>query len=327
MVLATLERPAMSPLRFLLLLTLLTRPLLAADLLLLVGAPGEEDYGPIFAETAATWEQTARTADLTLTRIENVSTDGLSPRDQLIHALAGYQTDDPDAAPLWIVYVGHGTYDLRTARLNLIGPDVSTNELRDWLQHLGRPLVFIHGGSASAPFISALSAPDRLIITATESGNEVNFTRFGRQFARAVIDPDADIDQDGQTSLLEAFVTAAQQVQAFYLENNRLATEHALLDDNGDGRGTPYDFFHGTRLAERPTDPTAIPDGSRARTWSLLPSAAERALSPAQRARRDDLEDQLEQVRASKDAMLEADYFDALERIFRALAEIYDIGS
>ncbi len=313
-------------LRYFLILFGCATALRANHLLLIVGAPGEEDYGPVLAETAQAWQEAAAKAGLTTTQIRDFSEDGRSPRDQLITALAPYVTEEEAPAPLWIVYVGHGTFDLRTARLNLHGPDVSTAELREWLNRIDRPLVFVHGGSASAPFITALSRPNRIIITATESGNEVNYARFGLRFARAVIDPSADIDQDGQTSLLEAFVTAAQQVQAFYLENNRLATEHALIDDNGDGRGTPYDFFNGTRVTQRPTDATAEPDGARARLWSLLPSAEERALTPEQRALRDELEAHLETLREHKESLSEGDYYEALERIFRGLAEVYGIS-
>ncbi len=326
--LAPLERPTLNVFRFFLLLLLsagLPRALIADDLLLVVGAPGQPDYAPVLAETAEAWREAAQAAGFDLHEIETFSEDGVSPREQLIERLASYVTDDPAPPPLWIAYVGHGTYDLRTARINLHGPDVSTAELGEWLDRIERPLVFIHGGSASAPFVNALSRSNRIIITATESGHEVNYARFGRQFARAVIDEDADIDRDGQTSLLEAFVTAAQRVQAFYLENNRLATEHALIDDNGDGRGTPYDFYNGTRVTGTPTDATATPDGARARLWSLLPSAEERALTADQRARRDELEAQLEQLRSNKDSMSEPDYFNALERLFRELAEVYRI--
>ena len=296
----------------------------AADLLIIIGAPGEASYAEVFAETAQAWREAAAEAGLSTAEIEHSQND-IAPREQLATALAAYANSTATEEPLWIAYIGHGSYDLRVARLNLHGPDVSTDELREWLEPVKRPLVFVHGGSASAPVINAISGPDRIIITATESGNEVNYARFGLRFARAITDAKADIDRDGQTSLLEAFVTAAEQTQAFYVENNRLATEHALIDDNGDRRGTPYDFFNGTRLIERPADQSASPDGNRARLLSLLPSAEERALTPSQRARREELEARLEQLRAQKDSLAESDYLAKLERIFRQLGEIYEL--
>ena len=239
---------------------------------------------------------------------------------------ARVQTSDTPAlasTPLWIVYIGHGTHDTRETRLNLRGPDVTAKELAAWLAPLTRPLIFIHGGSAGAPFINALSGPDRIIVSATRSGSELNYARFGERFADAVANPAADIDQDGQTSLLEAFVTAAQQVQSFYAETGRLATEHALIDDNGDKQGTPAEWFRGTRVQRRPQDSTAQPDGQHARLLALIPTEAERALTPAQREQRDALERELEVLRAKKPSLPEDDYYRQLESLFRRLGALY----
>src|SRR5213076_1421481 len=133
--------------------------------------------------------------------------------------------------------LGHGTFDRRSAKFNLRGADLSADELAKWLAPVHRPLVVIDAASASGPFIKALSGPDRVIVTATRSGDEQNATRFGGFLADAVSDPLADLDKDGQTSLLEAFLVAAKRVDASYTEAGLLATEHALLDDNGDGLG------------------------------------------------------------------------------------------
>ena len=48
----------------------------------------------------------------------------------------------------------------------------------------------------------------------------------------------ADLDKDDQVSLLEAFLTASVRTAEFYEETSRLATEHALIDDNGDRRSS-----------------------------------------------------------------------------------------
>ena len=73
-------------------------------------------------------------------------------------------------------------------------------------------------------------------MTATKSPDEVFYARFGEYFAEAIGGlEDADIDQDRQVSLLEAFRHAAAAAATFYDNEGRLATEHALIDDNGDG--------------------------------------------------------------------------------------------
>ncbi len=301
------------------------------EIALLIGAPGEPAYAENFSAAARAWQNAAERAGAALTTIGLSSDSDASATDdrtQLQTWLAGRtQTSDtpsPAAAtPLWIVYIGHGTHDARETRLNLRGPDVTARELAAWLAPLTRPLVFIHGGSAGAPFINALSGPERIIISATRSGNELNYARFGEHFANAVANPAADIDQDGQTSLLEAFVTAAQQVQAFYAENGRLATEHALIDDNGDKQGTPAEWFRGTRVQRRPQNSTAQPDGQNARLVALIPTESERALTPAQREQRDALERELEALRAQKSSLPEDDYYHQLESLFRRLGALY----
>ena len=82
-----------------------------------------------------------------------------------------------------------------------------------------------------------------MVVTATKSGNETNFAHFGQYLAEAITDPHADLDKDGQISLLEAFLTASKGVDEHYRTRSQLATEHALLDDNGDQLGTPRPGF------------------------------------------------------------------------------------
>ncbi len=129
------------------------------------------------------------------------------------------------AGELWLVFIGHGTFDGRTAKFNLRGPDISADDLAAALKPCRRPLVILQCASASGPFLKALSAPGRVIITATRSGYEVNATRFGGYLAQANADPAADLDKDGQTSLLEAYLAASHQVEQSYQEQGRLMTE------------------------------------------------------------------------------------------------------
>ena len=96
-------------------------------------------------------------------------------------------------------------------------------------------------------------------------------------------------------------------MQDFYIEELRMATEHPLLDDNGDKRGTPPDWYRGTRATKR-AEGGATTDGVHAHRIALVPSAAERALTPEQRVARNQLEDELERLRARKADMPERDY-------------------
>jgi len=49
--------------------------------------------------------------------------------------------------------------------------------------------------------------------------------------------PEADADQNGRVSILEAFNFATKATANWYQGKGLLATEHALIDDNGDGVG------------------------------------------------------------------------------------------
>src|SRR4029077_12153134 len=133
-----------------------------------------------------------------------------------------------------------------------------------------------------------LSGTNRVVITATRSGNELNFTRFGEYFAKALADSRSDLDKDGQVSLLEAFLMASRHVTEFYKTEGRLMTEHALIDDNGDGQGTPADWFRGVRATKKARDGASL-DGARANQVHLVLSQGELAVSADVRARRDAL--------------------------------------
>ena len=299
----------------------------AGDLCVVVGAPGEDQFREPLQRAADAWRQAAERGQLAATLI-GTSTDpetSANDRDRLREWLEQRDVGE-GAAPLWLVYLGHGTFDGREAHLNLRGPDVSATELAQWLQPVQRPVIFVHGGSSAGPFLPALSGPNRIIVTATRSGHEANYARFGERFAEAIGRLEADIDQDGQVSVLEAFVTAAQQAKAFYEENARLATEHALLDDNGDRQGTPAEWFRGTRVQQR-ADGDRVPDGERARLLAVVLTEEERTLTADQRARRDALERELSALRARKNELPEAVYAFELETLLRQLGALYQEGT
>src|SRR5262249_44846730 len=146
-----------------------------------------------------------------------------------------------------------------------------------------------------------------------------NFARFGGYLSEAIADPGADLDKDGQTSLLEAWLSAAQRTATYYKDEGRLATEHSLLDDNGDGFGTPPDWFQGVRVVKKSTD-RRQPDGLRAHQIHLVPNSLERALSAEAKAERDGIEKELAQLRDVKKSMPEETYFSQLETLLLRLA-------
>ncbi len=285
-----------------------------------VGAAGTDDYETEFRADAERWAAAAATAGAGFVR---VGLDGDARDETDFGRLRSAVGEAPGGdGPLWIVLIGHGTFDGREAKFNLRGPDLSAAELGTWLDGVTRPVVIVNGASASGPFVAKLSGPRRAIVTATRSGDEQNATRFGSRFAEAVADPAADLDKDGQTSVLEAFLTAAARVAEFYESESRLATEHALLDDNGDRLGTPADWFRGVRATRRAKDGAAL-DGGLARRIALVLSNRERALPPETRRRRDRLEDEIAALREKKTSLAEDDYYRRLEPLMIELGTLY----
>lgn len=290
------------------------------QVLVVVGASGTEEYGTAFKKAADQWQAAAGKGGAAFVSIGRDADEKVPDRDKLRTFLA--DTPRSGTAPLWIVLVGHGTDDGKEARFNLRGPDVTAKELAEWLAPVKRPVAVINCASASAAFINHLSGPDRVVVTATRSGSESNYARFGEHMAGAIGDPAADLDKDGQVSLLEAFLTAASRLREFYRTEARLATEHPLIDDTGDKLGSAAEWFQGVRATTRAKDGTAA-DGTRAHQWVLVPSDRERALSAEVRKRRDELELALAALRDQKDRLGEEEYYTRVETVMVELARLY----
>ena len=311
--------------------TLLVPLLLAVDVpgdhptvIVVVGAPGGEEYGEKFSQWADHWASAAKTAQAHFVRIEHspdeADSEGPNDGEVLKQTLAGLEGSSTQA--VWLVLIGHGTFDGKKAKFNFRGPDPSAEELGEWLKPLAMPVAVINCASASGPFINALSRPNRVIVTSTKSGAEHNYSRFGEHISTAIADKDADLDKDGQTSLLEAFLSASARVQDFYKTESRLATEHALIDDNGDGLGTPSDWFQGFRAVRSAKEGT-LPDGNRANQFVLIANAQDQELPAKIKKKRDELELEIAELRTRKAKLSEDDYYGRLEPLLIELARLY----
>lgn len=211
-----------------------------------------------------------------------------------------------------IFLIGHGAADHNQAKFNLVGPDMTAEDFDRALDALPtQRVIFVNTASASGPFINALSQSGRIIITATRSGQEQNATIFAEFFIQAFKDNQADVDKNQRVSLLEAFNFATQGVERWYKDQDRLATEHALLDDNGDKRGH-RDASGG--------------DGVLARTTYLdAPVPLQAATDPELRrliADKERLEQAIEMLKARKMQMDAARYESELERLLIELAHV-----
>jgi hypothetical protein len=298
------------------------------------GTSGTDEYGRQFDEWAERWVQAARQGRAETVRVgpneaDTANEDALTDYQKLQRALGtfGAKHGGSDAAELWIVLIGHGTFDGRTARFNLEGPDVSDNELSQWLEPLRCRTAIVNCASSSGPFLKTLARNGRVVITSTKSGAEQNFSRFGDHLSKAIGDASFDLDKDGQTSLFEAFLSASRQTEQFYETEGRLATEHALLDDTGDGQGTRADFFRGIRLVKQTNDGTEA-DGRIAHQFHLVRSDVEQSLPPGVRAKRDEIEQQVLALRDRRKQFANDEaYYAELEPLLIRLAEAYELAN
>ena len=123
------------------------------ELIVVVGAPGTDEYRATFESWAARWKVAAERAAADCTSI-GAGDDSTADLEELTAALAASIAVET-TEPLWIVFIGHGTFDGRTASLNLNGPDVSSQRMAELLRPAKRPIAFIACASCSSPFINA----------------------------------------------------------------------------------------------------------------------------------------------------------------------------
>ena len=144
---------------------------------------------------------------------------------------------------LWVIALGHAYYDGKHSFYNIPGPDIQEQDFGKLFAGLeAREQVFFIGIPASGFYIKPLSQKRRVIITATEADLEVNETLFPLSLAEVLANPpdaaEFDVDHDGNRTLFDLYIVLARNVARRYADEELLATEHSLLDDNGDGRGT-----------------------------------------------------------------------------------------
>jgi hypothetical protein len=288
-----------------------------------VGAAGTQEYAKQFRAWAERWQAAAKQGEAECAVIGLDGDDESQHQATDLERLRGrFEERADDQRPLWIVLIGHGTFDGKQAKFNLRGPDVTPADLNEWLAGRTGIVAIVNCASSSGPFLSELSGANRVVITATRSGHEYNFARLGDYLSAAIVDGKADLDKDEQTSLLEAYLVAAARVREFYASEARLVTEHALLDDNGDRLGTPADWFRGLRPTKAAKEGAEL-DGGLASRLVLIPSGAEQRLSAETRVERDKLEQQLASLRERKKEMAEDEYLAQLEPLLVKIAQLY----
>ena len=237
---------------------------------------------------------------------------GISTKVNVERVLRTFLSRARPGGQLVLLLIGHGAGEGTESRISIPGPDITAAEFAKLLAPFASQRVaFVDLTSASGDMVEVLSAPNRVVITATKTALERNESQFSRFFVEAFTKDGADTDKDGRVSLLEAFRYAAAETKRFYDTATKMMTEHAQLDDNGDKVGTA-----------EPTGKSG--DGVLARRFFLDAGAASLAgndprLGPLY-AERFAIEERLDALRAGKASMGAEAYDDELEKVLVALA-------
>jgi len=248
--------------------------------LIICGHPGDKEHRKPFAETVEKLRESLTT------RFGFAATDirvqfggpvaegegpvvsgvrGGSTREEIEAEAAWLRDNVRPQDTLWVIVIGHAHYDGKHSYFNIPGPDIHEQDFAKLFAGLeAREQVFFLTIPASGFYIKPLSAKGRIVITATEPDLEVNETLFPLALAEVMSAPpppaEFDADHDVKLTVFDLYIAVARNVAQRYVADELLATEHSLLDDNGDGRGT-----------ELQIDYLTVPQGGRAKEGTLPP--------------------------------------------------------
>jgi hypothetical protein len=285
--------------------------------LILSGASG----GPKYAEQLAEWRTVLRTAiverygfpadNVRVFVDETVKTGDQGTAQNVRNSVAALRKQLTREDLLLIVLLGHGTYDGDAAKFNLVGPDLTAADWSTLLTGLPGRLVLVNTTAASFPFLETLSAPNRVVITATDSAAQKYFTVFPDYFAKAMQAASSDLDKNGRTSIFEVLEATSVAVKQHYEQRGQLTTERPVFDDNGDGVG---------REAAAPG-----PDGALARVLYLDAESPAIANNPELAAlvrRQRALEADAEALKLKKGTMPQPQWEAEYEKLMLELARV-----
>jgi len=290
-------------------------------LAVIVGLAGDPEHAELFQRWAATLVDSAEKLGVPREQVIYLAekpdadakrTTGKSTKEAIAKAFGSLSSASADDV-VFVVLIGHGSFDGRVAKFNLPGPDMTADDFEALLKKVpSRHIVFVNTASASGPFIAALAGPGRTVVTATRTGAERFATLFGGFFVDAFAGTEADADKNRRISVLEAFDYAKRQVATAYEREGIMLTEHPLISDNGDKEG-----------AAAPTS-----DGAVGRVAAVLSLGSAEATDPlpadpklrALYTERRDIERRIEALKLLKESMDPAKYASELEKLATDLA-------
>jgi len=236
--------------------------------LIVVGLPGNEEFHERFIESTTLIHNALvnrfgfEKEDVRIlfgqaegaVEIETFPVSGRSTLEEIAEASKALSAEVTADDQAWVFVIGHSYWDGRTSHFNIPDRDITHEQLSKSFANLGgEQSVFFICAPASGPYIKALSKPNRIVITATEVAGETNASHYHSAVAKTMMEigegPEFDLDKDGVVSVLDLYVKSTQTLADMYLDNEPalIATEHPLLDDNGDGSGSELQIDYLTK--------------------------------------------------------------------------------
>jgi hypothetical protein len=219
-------------------------------LLVITGVPGDAEHAQKFETLASTFIDAAKKKDAVPDANITLLAGDLAKKAGIEKAFADLSARVKPSDAVFILLLGHGSFNGTQAAFNIPGPDLTVDDWGKLLAKLpSQRIAFVNTTSSSGAFLPALAAPGRVVITATKTGGERNETSFPEFFVAAFGDPAADRDRNGHVSAAEAFDYAKTKVVQAFQQKGLLLTEHAVMDDGGGG-ALASTLFLGTGRAE-----------------------------------------------------------------------------
>ena len=237
-----------------------------------------------------------------------VLSDKKSAQAEIQKAFATLKQQLKPADTFFLFFIGHGSGDDGVYKFNISGPDYTADDYNKLLSTLpvGR-IVIVLGTPASGAAIEKFAGKNRVVITATRSGQEGNDIVFYDYFLEALESPAADEDKDQKISVWEAFKYAVAGTERFYKEEGRLATEHPQISDNGTEKA-------GVTTKE-------VPLVARATSFQVdRPIVSSDPKLQALLNQRREIEQKIEDLRINKNVIPETEYDKQMESLLVQLA-------
>ena len=280
------------------------------------GLGGEPDYEQRFTQQAADLDRIFKAAGSAAHVFTLAGKE--ATRARLTSTLKGVASEAKPGDDFVLTLIGHGSYDGVEYKLNLPGPDIAATDLAHLCGKIAsRRQLIVNTTSASGGSVGVLARKGRAVIAATKSGTEKNAPVFARYWVEALQDARADMDKNESISALEAFQYASAKTAAFYDSQKRLATEHAVFTDTGNGAAA-------VRVASKETG-----EGHLLANLALVRFGTERAAvaNPAKRgllAKKEQLEARIDTLKYQRAAMSPQEYRQQMTESLVALAKVQE---